>query len=265
MDRIDNQFDSFTYPNQNGAINFNNVVATRPLIYKSVPAQTPPCNGMFNNLILNQLNAGFLKKIVSSAKTVHLSCGEIIYRPDEPIHFIYFPETAVFSEYKIVEDGRIMELVMTGKEGVTGISSILKNQRAENFTQILQGGIALQISCEKLSAMFNDDAETKDLFFDYFNRFVNQISQRAVCSNFHLIENRLGCWLLMLQDRAGSDKLHLTHEQIAFSLGTHRPSITQAANKLREAELIDYKRGVISILNRGKLETFACSCYAPLN
>jgi hypothetical protein len=45
-------------------------------------------------------------------------------------------------------------------------------------------------------------------------------------------------------------------------LGTDRPSVTVAAGILQTKELITYTRGSVRILNRKKLEWFACECYA---
>jgi CRP-like cAMP-binding protein len=65
----------------------------------------------------------------------------------------------------------------------------------------------------------------------------------------------------MLQNRNGSDKFSLTHEQIARFLGVHRPGISHIAMELRDRGIIDYRRGQIIILNGLKLENLTCSCF----
>ena len=44
-------------------------------------------------------------------------------------------------------------------------------------------------------------------------------------------------------------------------LGVHRQAITPVARALQAANLIDYRRGVIKILNRKGLEDASCECY----
>ena len=58
-----------------------------------------------------------------------------------------------------------------------------------------------------------------------------------------------------------SNELIMTHDFIAQILGVQRSGITGAAGKLKKEGLIDYKRGVIIILNRSGLETQSCECY----
>jgi Mn-dependent DtxR family transcriptional regulator len=44
-------------------------------------------------------------------------------------------------------------------------------------------------------------------------------------------------------------------------LGVRREGVSNAASKLRDDGLIDYKRGHIKVLNRDGLENQCCECY----
>jgi predicted transcriptional regulator of viral defense system len=91
-----------------------------------------------------------------------------------------------------------------------------------------------------------------------------QLIQTAACSQFHIIQERLAHWMLMVRDRARSDQFHVTHEGAADILGVRRSGITQAAISLQKRKLIRYHRGVVTILNAPALEVAACKCYATL-
>jgi hypothetical protein len=64
----------------------------------------------------------------------------------------------------------------------------------------------------------------------------------------------------MCHDRLGADEFPLTHEYLSEMLGVRRPSVTVAAGALRQAGLIEYHRGVVTILDRPRLEEAACEC-----
>jgi Mn-dependent DtxR family transcriptional regulator len=53
----------------------------------------------------------------------------------------------------------------------------------------------------------------------------------------------------------------MTQELIANMLGVRREGVTEAAGKLQEAGLIQYRRGRIAVLDRAGLERRACECY----
>ncbi len=257
------------YNLENGNSNYNNQtifqninkISNQWAVGKLKPSQTYLFEGKIKNKILNELSRGVLENISASMELVYLDQNEFIYQADDFIRHLYFPESAVISEYQILEDGKTIEIMMTGSEGMTGISSIFNCQQSQNWTQVSIGGKALRINSEVLLEKFKNCSEIQELLFDYVNLYINQISQKVICSGYHTVEERLCCWLLMLQDRCLRNNLMMTQEQIARSLGVHRPSITITTQSLREKEIIDYSRGKISILDRKKLESSACVCY----
>jgi hypothetical protein len=44
-------------------------------------------------------------------------------------------------------------------------------------------------------------------------------------------------------------------------LGVRRVGVSKAAGSLQKRKLIYYTRGVITVLDRGRLEAAACGCY----
>ena len=80
----------------------------------------------------------------------------------------------------------------------------------------------------------------------------------------HKLEERLCTWLLMVRDRAGENRLALTHEQIARHLGTRRAGVSEVTYALRQRNIIDNTRGQIRIVDLQLLELAACECYSSV-
>ena len=91
---------------------------------------------------------------------------------------------------------------------------------------------------------------------------ITQMSQTAVCNRHHTVDQQLCRWLLLSLDRLQSNQLIMTQELIANMLRVRREAVTEAAGRLQAAQLIDYSRGRITVLNRPMLERWACECYA---
>jgi CRP-like cAMP-binding protein len=100
------------------------------------------------------------------------------------------------------------------------------------------------------------------LLLRYIQALLTQMGQIAVCNRHHSLDQQLCRWLLLNLDRRLSRDLVMTHQAIANMLGVRREGITEAAQKLQAANLIEYVRGRITVLDRAGLEERACECYA---
>ena len=88
-----------------------------------------------------------------------------------------------------------------------------------------------------------------------------QMCQTAYVNVVFNIEARLARWILMTQDRTGSDELLLTHEFLAAMLGAHRPAVTSATHALEGMGSIRNRRGRIEVLRRDNLLELAGDSY----
>ena len=65
----------------------------------------------------------------------------------------------------------------------------------------------------------------------------------------------------MTQDRVGGPQVPLTQEYLSVMLGVQRTTVTSICIALRDARLIGYRRGKITVVDRPALMAEACECY----
>ena len=75
------------------------------------------------------------------------------------------------------------------------------------------------------------------------------------------METRLARWLLMCHDRVDGDDIQITHDFLSMMLGVRRAGVTTTIHILEGNGLIRAKRGVITVLDRDKLEELADNAY----
>lgn len=222
-------------------------------------------NSISANQILGSLPAGLIDLVSPSLQPVELLTEEFIYQEEQRLDFVYFPESSVVSEFKILNDGRMVEIAVTGKEGAIGLSALFAGLHvAPNCTQVSQAGAAQRIDAQTFNHLLHENEALRDCLSRPVDMYIRQISQKAICNMYHSVKERLCTWLLMIEDRCGRTTLKLTHEQIARALGVYRPSVTCIAQELRKSKLINYSRGGISICDRPRVEESACTCYFEL-
>jgi len=150
---------------------------------------------------------------------------------------------------------------LVGREGMFGESLSLGVTHSP-LTGVVQGsGAALRMSAAAFTRQRSSNASLERVVGRYLYVSLKQIAQAATCTRYHVVEARLARWLLMTQDRARSPRFHVTHKFLAWMLGVRRAGVTTAALALQAKNLMTYRRGDITILNRAGLEAAACSCY----
>ena len=248
-----------------GSYNRNAPVVSRAIKNFSPYPTVKTTSADVENLILRSLPAETYDLLEPFLRTVTLTKEQFLYQEAGRLDHLYFPDTAVVSEFKILEDGRMVEISVTGREGAIGLSSMYSaSHLAPNCTQVTQAGTAKRIDAINFERVLGSNEQLRASLSLFVDPYIRQISQKAICNMYHSVKERLCTWLLMVQDRCGRSKLNLTHEQIARTLGVYRPSITCIAQELRKNGLIDYSRGGIWICDRERVEETACTCYLEL-
>jgi CRP-like cAMP-binding protein len=95
----------------------------------------------------------------------------------------------------------------------------------------------------------------------YVQAFLEQVMVSVACNGAHSLKQRLARWLLMMRDRSDGDTLLITQDLLAEMLGVQRPSISNAAQELERAGLIERGRRQVTILDRQRLTKASCECY----
>lgn len=226
--------------------------------------QREPVRSLPPRIGIGGLPSVLLSKIRPLLKYTQVVKDDYLFQQDDRIDFVYFPETAVISEFQMLADGRTIEVAVTGSEGAVGISSVWSTSPAVNCAQVCVGGNAYKIEADVLERELTYSRPLQRWLHDQINSYIKQISQKVICNTHHAVEERFCTWLLMLQDRSKKSKFNLTQEYIAGVLGVYRPSVTCMAKALREKEAIDYVRGQIFITDRNKLKKMSCACYTEL-
>lgn len=213
------------------------------------------------NRILNALPPGEYERLMPLLEPVEMRVGEVLYRPDQPVTHVFFPNRGTVSVVSVFEDGGMVEVGMVGNEGMFGVCVFLGSVTTPLQAVVQLSGDGLRMRADALRREFAKCGALQDLLLRYTQAFITQVSLTAACNRAHSIDGRMARWLLMCQDRAHSTELKTTHEFIATMLGTRRAGVTEAACKLRESGLIDYRRGHVTVLDRAGLEATSCECY----
>jgi CRP-like cAMP-binding protein len=238
--------------------------SVRPTITYASPPHDGDGTHVYNEIVLS-LPAKERDELLPKLEFVRLKLHQVLHEPGETLKSGYFCNSGMFSILNVMPDGKSVEVGLIGKEGFSGLPLIAGFRTSSTRTVVQGEATAFRISAESLRSAIAQHLHLERGLQRYAQILGLQVTQIATCNRIHEVDERLARWLLMTQDRVGSNSLPLTQEFMAQMLGTRRSSVTVAAGTLQAAGLIAYTRGSITILDRRSLEEAACDCYGQLS
>ena len=214
------------------------------------------------NGLLRALDPAERKALEPDFKTVELVFKASLHEPGDETPFVYFPNDGVVSLLTVLENGMAVELGHVGREGMVDISVFLGLEASESRIVIQVPGTALRMDSKRFREHLEALPGLRRIMGAYVLEFFTMVAQTTACNRQHTIQQRFARWVLMTQDRTAREEFPITQEFLAEMLGVTRPKVTAAAGAMRRRGLIDYRRGLMTVENRARLEASACECYA---
>jgi CRP-like cAMP-binding protein len=214
------------------------------------------------NRLLAALPADERERVLLHCRPVVLANERVLVAPGEEVRYAYFPTDGVVALLMIMEDGTPVEVATVGTEGFVSVESILSTNVSPYEVTCQTPVEALRIDVRLLRAAFRESGPLRDQLLRYAAVVFSCTGRSLACKVTHPVEQRLARWLLMTHDRIRGEDLPLTQDTLARMLGVHRPTISEAADALRQRDLITYHRGHVAITDRAGLEATSCEHYA---
>ena len=214
-----------------------------------------------DNRLLAALSTEDLNLLYAHLRPVDLIPGTPVFRAGAAASHVWFPYLGVISIVAGDADGESVEIATVGREGMTGVSLILGSDTMTNDAMVQVAGHACRMEVAAFQAAVEASRSLRQVMLRYVLAVITQISQNAACNQLHAINTRCARWLLTTHDRVAGNSFGLTQEYLAMMLGVTRPSVSTAAGALKAAGLINYARGIVTILDREGLEGASCECY----
>ena len=217
---------------------------------------------IFKNTLLSRFNAQLIERL--RLKPIRFEVGREIEDTGKRIANLYFLEEGMASMTTTFSNGHQVEVGMFGCESVIGVSALMGTKQSLNRVYTQVAGWGYRCKLETAQEEFDKMGQFQRLCLRYVQAQLVQAAQSAACNATHNFEQRLARWLLITSDRTNTDQFKMSQEFLGHMLGGMRPTVTVAAGNLKRENLIEYRRGSITILDRKRLEKRSCECYRTI-
>lgn len=213
------------------------------------------------NQLLATLPGDVRERLAPHLELVRLTRGQILYDLGDTVRYVHFPTDAMVALAHVTEDGAATEVSVVGNEGIVGIPLVTGSGSASSRAVVPSAGYAYRLVGSRIEEELQRHGALTIVLLRYMQALITQVAQTAICNRHHSIAQQLCRRLLLSLDCLPGSTLAMTQEGIATMLGVRREGITDAASKLQKEGVIQYQRGIITVLDRPRLERLSCECY----
>jgi CRP-like cAMP-binding protein len=216
------------------------------------------------NEILAKLPSRELDAIMAAAGAISCEDRCDLFQQGDPVEKVYFPLTGMVSLVIVLENGTTVEAMTVGREGFVGVP-LLNEVNTASYKGICQvAGDFLVIEASAFLSIVDDLPDLKRRLHRYSQFASEVVAQSAACNGVHQIEQRCARWLLVTSDAVGNSSFNITQEFLAQMLAVRRPGVSVAMGGLAKRDLVSYRHGKVSVLDRDGLKAVACECYQTI-
>ena len=213
------------------------------------------------NRLLSSLDSAGRKRVEAKIERVQLEAQQVLYRQDERITDIYFPENCVVGMLTVMKNGASIESATVGFEGASWISASFRSPAMPCQTMVVISGQASKVPANVIEQEIRDNGAFHNTVSHYAHVLLVQTLRSTACNGLHDMQQRCARWMLGTLDRIGVENFAITHEFLANLLGVQRPGVSLLVERLAAKGVLEIRRGNIRVSDRQQLEKVSCECY----
>jgi CRP-like cAMP-binding protein len=212
------------------------------------------------NRLLGALPVDEFERIAAALEPVRLARPTELEAANEPIKFVYFATSGVASILAIDSGGETVDTAMIGREGMTGLAVFLGTGQTPMRTIVQVPLTGVRLRSELFRAEIERGGRLVALLQAHVQVVLVTMAQLILCNRSHRLDQRAARWLLQVDDRVEEAPFQVTQEFLAQMIGAQRPALSVAMRQFKDAGLVSYSRGQISIADRDGLLRRSCGC-----
>lgn len=216
------------------------------------------------NRLLRRLSPGAAEFLTQYAVTRPISPGEVIYEDGAFFTHAVFPEAGVISLMARRESGASSEKMSVGCEGFIGSAILVGKRQALSRSVTRIEGAATFVPMEILLEAARRYPCIDNTFRRYNQSIVVQLMETVTGARLDHADKQVIDWLLFARARLASDSFALTQDVLAEVLGLRRVTVGAVWGALRDAGLIAYTRGRLTITDPPGLAARASESHARI-
>ncbi len=222
---------------------------------------TPPTITKTANQLLSVLRPSDFSQVARKLTRVKLRPKQVIYKPNAPLDYVYFPEDTVLCLLTLMSNGDSIESATVGREGASWISASVGARSMPCETMAVHEGTALKLAVDDLDRELKENPPFRDVLTEYSHALLIASMRTSACNGLHGLQERCARWMLTTLDRVDGSQFFITKEFLSQLLGTSRPMVSVTVAVFEKAGILNVEGRRVTVADRKRLKDASCECY----
>lgn len=213
------------------------------------------------NNMLQGLPLSERQLIIPSCEIIELHLGDSLEEAGRPIRFLHFPIDSAISLTNVQDQEHLVEVTVTGKEGCSGASIVLGDNRSPCMAMVQIPGTAVRLATSEMMGKLPSLPYLHAALARY-NLLIMSLAVISVgCSQFHSPAQRLARWLKAHWQRTGIESFPFSTDFLALQVGVDPSIVKERLIEFKKQGIVELERNRVVIADQDRLEQEACRCY----
>lgn len=213
------------------------------------------------NRVLGGLPSQERDLLLPASEITQIHLGETLAEAGNPLEFVHFPLNSAISMTAMQDGEHMVEVTLTGKEGCSGSSVVLGDNRSQCTAMVQIPGDAI---CIRTSTLTEEEPRLPYLrsALSRHNLLLMRTAVLSVgCSRFHSVPQRIARWLKAHWHRTGIESFPFSAQFLAAQVGADHKTVAEALKAFHDNNVVKTGHNKVTILNHDALGKQACECY----
>ncbi len=218
-------------------------------------------NILERNSILERLPLSERQLITPFFEIIEVHLGDTLQEVGRPIPSLHFPIDAAISLTSMGDQEHLVEVTVTGREGCSGASIMLGNNRSPCLAMVQIPGTAARLDTSEVLD-HRSSLPYLDAALARYNLLILSHAVMSVgCSQFHSPGQRLARWLKAHWQRTGIESFPFSPDFLALQVGVDSAMVKEWLVDFKKQDILDIEQNRVTITDQDALEREACRCY----
>jgi len=186
---------------------------------------------------------------MSAMTTCHR--GRVFYEPEQTDEVLFILKKGRVVLYRITEDGRKLVTGTVTAGSVFGEMSLLGQGMADAYAEALEDCTLCVLSREDVTRLIGRYPSIAVRMLDRLAARLREAEDRLADVAYRPVQARVANTLLRLTDH--EREIHLSHQDLAEIVGTHRETVTRTLNHFRAEGWVELDRMLIRVMDVSRL------------